>query len=106
MRRVDLPAGLAFAVDGFTAVAASFNAAWLALYAGPGRERRTAALALAMLNVAIAVEAVFAQALYTAHRFGMSQDAFFDAQAWLPVRLAMLAGTLMISALILRRRDR
>ena len=106
MRRVDLTAGAAFAIDGMTAVAAAYNAAWLALLAGGPRPRRASAMALALLNVGIAAEAVFAQSLYSAHRFELSQDAFFAPQAWLPVRMAMLAGTLLISALILRRRDR
>ena len=106
MRRLDLTAAAAFAIDGTTVVAAAYNAAWLALLADGPRPRRASALILALLNISVAVEALFAQSLYTAHRFDVSQEAFFSPQAWLPVRILLLAGTLLLSSLILRRRER
>ena len=106
MRRLDFTAAAAFAIDGMTVVAAAYNAAWLALLADGPRPRRASAMILALLNIGIAAEAVFAQSLYTAHRFELSQEAFFAPQAWLPARLLLLAGTLLLSSLILRRRDR
>ena len=74
MRRLDFTAAAAFAIDGMTVVAAAYNAAWLALLADGPRPRRASAMILALLNVGIAVEALFAQSLYTAHRFELLQD--------------------------------
>jgi len=103
---MDPAAGLAFAADGLTAAAATFNAAWLWGRAGferaPGRRWSLAALGLLMGGVA--VQAVFAQAMYSAHRFGLSLAPFFAAAPWLTSRLALAAGTLALTALILRRR--
>jgi hypothetical protein len=98
-------AALAFAIDGMTAAAGAFNAAWLTAHAGSERTARRAAalLALAVLNAAAAIEALFAQALYSAHRFGGDIEPYFAPGAWLAVRLPMLAGTLLISLLILRK---
>jgi hypothetical protein len=104
---VDPAAGLLFALDGATCAAASFNTAWLlARWARPGSDRRrTAAAALALLNAGIAVEAAFAQALLTAHRLGASTAPYFATASWLAARGGLLAGTLLVSALILRRRE-
>jgi hypothetical protein len=98
---------LASAADGLTVAAACFNATWLLRTRLP-REvepaRRVAAFALGLLNGGIATQAAFAQALYTAHRLDMATEGFFDAGPWLAARMALLAGTLLISALIVRRR--
>ena len=60
--RVDAAAGAAFAADGATAAAGSFNAAWLGAHAAreSRRERAFAAATLALLNAGIAVQAIFA----------------------------------------------
>ena len=102
----DIGAALAFAADGATVVAGAFNAAWLSVHwlRMEDRGRRLAAIALATLNLGIAAQAAFAQALYSAHRFGLAIDPFFATAPWLASRLAVLAGTLLLSLLILRRR--
>jgi len=105
MRHVDVAAALTFAADGVTAVASAFNAVVL-LARRPGERtlrRRHALLVLAIVSGGVAVQAVFAQALYTAHRFNVDVAPFFAAGPWLASRAVLLAGTLLLSALILRR---
>lgn len=108
MAHVDPAAGIAFAADGATAAAGGFNAAWLALYRLSDRRpgRRTAAVTLLLINAGAAVQAVFAQALYSAHRFGTPDATFFAAPAWLASRALLLAGTLLLATLIVRRSAR
>ena len=103
---MDPAAGLAFAADGVTAVAASFNATWCWLQGGIERlpARRGPLAVIALLCAGIAAQAVFAQAMYSAHRFGYALDPFFEAGPWLASRLLLAAGTLALTALILRRR--
>jgi hypothetical protein len=103
-RAVDPAAALAFSADGLTCAAGAFNAAWLGAFRRRERRagRRAAAGTLALLNAGIAVQAAFAQALYSAHRFGWPEAAYFSAPAWLASRALVLAGVLLISALILR----
>jgi len=105
---MDAGAGIAFAADAATAAAGSFNVAWLALHrAGPRtRARRTAVAALLLVNAGVAVQAAFAQALYTAHRFALADGALFSAPAWVSSRIVLLAGVLMLTALILKRSGR
>jgi hypothetical protein len=101
---MDLAASFIFAVDGVTASAGAFNAAWLVTAGAelaPGR--RAAAFSLAVLNLGAAAQAVFAQSMYTARRLGWPIEPFFEPGAWLASRLLLLAGTLLISMLILRR---
>ena len=105
MRTVDPGSGFVFAGDAATAVAGAFNAAWLSAHwlRIEQRGRRLAALTLAVLSAGIAMQAAFAQALFSAHRFGAPIDAFFAPAPWLAARALLLAGTLMLSMLILRR---
>jgi hypothetical protein len=105
---MDAGAGIAFAADGATVAAGSFNTVWLVLHRAAARlrERRTAAVALALLNAGAAMQAIFAQALYAAHRFAQPEGVFFSAPAWVGSRLVLLAGVVAISALILRRSGR
>jgi hypothetical protein len=104
VRNMDPGAATATAADGLTAAAAAFNAAWLAAYwLGPGQRRRLSALTLFALNAGIAVQAVFAQALYTAHRLDADVAPFFATGPWVAARALLLAATLMLSLLILRR---
>jgi len=102
---VDAAAALIFFADGATAAAGAFNAAWLAAHwlrrAAP--VRRLAAGTLALLNAGIAAQALFAQAMFSAQRFGLPVDPFFAPGPWLAARLPLLAATLLLSALILRR---
>jgi hypothetical protein len=105
VRTVDTGAALAFAADGLTVAAGGFNAAWLVTHwlGMEQRGRRLAAVTLGLLNAGIAVQAAFAQALYSAQRFGADTDPFFGPGPWLASRLGLLAGTLLISLLILRK---
>jgi hypothetical protein len=102
--RMDPAATLVLAADGAAAISGAYNAAWLMRLAAqsmPGR--RTAAASLAVLNAGVAVQAAFAQALLTTRRFGIDESLFFEPGPWLASRLLLLAGTLLISMLILRR---
>jgi hypothetical protein len=102
---MDPAAALAFGVDGATAAAAGWNAAWFAAHGralAPGG-RRTAALTMAVLHAGIAVQALFSQALYSAHRLDLATAPLFGAGPWVASRALLLAGTLAVSALILRR---
>ena len=104
---MDPAAALLFAADAATAVTGAFNAAWLLAFAAEtSPARRSAAAALAVLNAGAAVQATFAQAMFSARRLGFSIDPFFEPGAWLASRLLLLAGTLLISMLILRRVSR
>lgn len=104
MARVDPGAALVMAVDGATGASAAFNAACLLARAGSERAgRRTAAIVLAATNAGITVQAAWSQALYTAHRFGWPVEPFFDSGAWIAPRLLLLAGTIGVSLLLLRR---
>ena len=106
--RMYTSAALAFAVDGATTVAAAFNAAWLLQHwlLGVNRARRLAAITLATVNAGIAIQAAFAEALFTTHRLGGPTEPFFASPAWLASRVVLLAGTLLLSLLIFRRSQR
>ena len=108
MQRLEPAAALVFAADGATAAAGAFNAAWLTTHwlRVAARGRRLAALSLAIVNLGIAVQAGFAQALFTAHRLDLATEPFFAPALWLASRLTLLAGTLLLSLLILRRAAR
>jgi len=101
-------AGIVFMADAATAACAAFNAAWFAARRfGDGSEaRRTASGVMALLNCGIAVQAVAAQVLFNAHRFGLDTATLFEPGVWLSARLPLLAGTLLVSLLILRRSPR
>jgi hypothetical protein len=68
--------------------------------------RRLAALTLAVLHAGVAAQAAFSQALYSAHRFGLATEPFFATAPWVASRALLLAGTLLVTALILRRAAR
>lgn len=101
----DWGAAFVFAADGMTAGAGAFNAAWLLAHwlGQAARGRRLAACSLGVLNAGIAVQAVFSQALFTAHRFHLDVDELFAPAPWVASRVLLLAGTLLLSALIVRR---
>jgi hypothetical protein len=105
MRSVDVAAALTFAADGMTAAASVFNAAVLLGRRGHerGRARRRALAVLVAISIGVAVQAIFAQALYTAHRFDFDVAPFFAAGPWLASRVVLLAGTVLLSLLITRR---
>ncbi len=108
MRRMDPAAALTFAVDGATAAAAAWNAAWFAAHAHSlvAGGRRTASATLAVVNAGVAMQAIFAQALYSAHRLDLATGPFFETGPWVASRALLLAGTMLLSLLILRRRPR
>jgi hypothetical protein len=102
--RMEPGAGIIFAADGAAAVSGGFNAAWLfRIGAASPPGRRTAAVALAVLNAGVAVQATAAQALFTTRRLGLDDALFFEPGPWLASRLLLLTGTVLISMLILRR---
>jgi hypothetical protein len=100
---MDPGAAVIFAADGMTAASGTFNAAWLMSFDAGAPSRRTASMALAVLNAGAATQAVFAQAMFTGWRLGLSIDPFFEPGPWLASRLLLLAGTLLVSLLIFRR---
>jgi hypothetical protein len=102
---MDLLAALIFFADGATAGAAAFNAAWLCgrWLGAAAPVRRLATATLALVNAGIAAQAAFAQATFTAHRLGWPLDPWFETAPWLAARAPLLAGTLLLSLLILRR---
>jgi len=109
MRRMDAGMALALGADGLTAAAAAFNAAWLA--AGPVRTERTlgrrfGALTLATMSAGAAVQAAFSMALFTAHQHGFAAGGLYAPGPWVASRVVLLAGTLLLSLLILRRHGR
>jgi hypothetical protein len=97
---------LVVAQDGATAVCAGFNSAYFSLLGLQGdgpRARRVAAAALAVLNAAIVVESLFAQALFWAHRSGASLDTLLSPGPWLAARFLLFLAAALITFLILRR---
>ncbi len=102
---MDAVPALIFFADGATAVAGAFNCAWLTAHwlRGAARVRRLAAVTLALVNAGIAVQAAFGQALFSAHRLGMPVEPLFEPAPWLVARLPLFAGTMLLSALIIRR---
>jgi hypothetical protein len=108
VQRVDAWNGIALAATGVTVAAAGWNASWLAGrawgdWSRPAARRRFAAGVLAILNGGIALESMAAQALYVAHHAGWETGPLFAPPAWIGARMALLCGTLALSALILRR---
>lgn len=94
----------AVSADALTCAAAGADAGWL-LARNAAREpsRRLAAGVLALLCAGVAVQAAGSIALFAAHRAGAA-DPFFEPRAWLATRTLLLAGTLALTALLLRRR--
>ncbi len=101
-----MPDALVLVQDLVTIVCGGFNAAHFATHWAGGNGRsshRVAAVALTLLNGAVAVESGFALAMYWAYRWQAPLDAFFAPAVWLAARFLLLAGTAFISALILRQ---
>lgn len=98
-------ASFAVAANLATALAAMFNAAALAMRRATAvtAARRTAIAVVACVNGGIAVEAAASQAMFAAWRSGAALDAFFAPGAWTAARMPLLAATLAMTALILRR---
>ena len=106
---MDSAAAAASFADGLTAIAATFNASWLVarrVRGEPAAGRRVAAATLATICAGIAVQAAFAQAMFAAYRFGAPLEPFFTPAPWIAARVALLAGTSMLTLLILRRTSR
>ena len=95
-------AALVIAQDVATAVCGLFNAGYFVDVAGRATRwgRRMGGGALASVSAAAAGEAVFSQTLYWA------RDGLIDPPstgAWALLRLPLLAATLFISIIVLRR---
>ena len=95
--------GLVVAQDVGTAGCGLLNAGYFAGYwwrRNGRRGRRLGAAALALVNMAAVVEAVFSQGLF------WSQQGFIGTLSpgeWALLRLPLFAATLLISLIILRR---
>lgn len=97
---------LVTAQDVATAACAGFNSAYFSLLWLQGDDsqpRRVAAAALAILNAAIVVETLFAQALFWTYRSGASLDTLLSPGPWLSARFLLLIAAALITILILRR---
>lgn len=105
---MDAGAVAVLVTDGATAAAAAFNTTWsqARLRADIAAARRTALVTLALLNAGIALQALYSLALFLAHRLHWPADGLYAPGAWIASRALLLAGTLALSALILRRRAR
>jgi hypothetical protein len=104
---MDPPALLLFAADAATCTAAAFNVASLLSRrsAQPSAGRRNAISVLAALNAGIVIRAALGQALCMAGRCDWPAAAHARADVALAARLPLLAGTVMLSLLIVRRRS-
>lgn len=96
---------IAIAANLTTTLAAAFNAAALLgrRTAALTPARRAAIAAIVCVNAGIAIEAMASQAMFAAWRAGAGIDVYFAPGAWTAARAPLLAGTLAMSALILRR---
>lgn len=97
--------GLVAGEDLITALSGSLNAAYfggLAWHEAASRGQRTGAAVLTMISAAEVVEAGFSQALFW---WGPQLSSFGELSAggWALARLPLLAATLLVSILVLRR---
>ncbi len=93
--------GLIIGQDIATALFATINAGYFGGYwwrTSARRGRRVGAAALMLVSVASVVEALFSQGL-----FWSQADDLLAHGVWALLRLPLLAATLLISAIILRR---
>lgn len=93
--------GLVIAQDVTTAVFGAMNAGYFGAYllqTTGRRSRRIGATALTLVSSASIVEAAFSQSLFWTERGDL-----FSNGLWALVRLPLLAATLFISAIIVRR---
>jgi hypothetical protein len=88
---------LVVGADVATALSGAFNAGHFAGYVRRGgtRGRRIGAAAMTLVSAAALIEALFSQALFW--------GAELPAGGWALLRLPLLAATLFISIIILRR---
>jgi hypothetical protein len=85
-----------------TAASAGFNAWYFCRYRSPVRRRRIGALTLALLSAAILLESLYliGVAMFTSDWAG---SFFFTPSCWQAARLLVCTGSLVVTALILRR---
>ncbi len=98
-------AGLVVTEDLATAACGLLNTGYFIGYwwrRNGSRARRIGAATLALVSAAAVVEAIFSQALFWAHQ-GMGPLGQLSPGMWALVRLPLLASTVLISILILRR---
>ena len=93
---------LVFAQYFATAVSSAFNACYFFGYRSPKSRRRTGAVVLGMMSVAILIESLF----FGTFSFYQEQDwatsFFLNPGYWLGARLLLCLASLLISVLILR----
>jgi hypothetical protein len=95
-------AGLIAIEDWATALGGAFNAGYFARYClrtGRASGRRAGAAALALVGVAAILEALFSQVTLRAYE----QNWSLEYGAWALGRAPLLAATLCVSAIVLRR---
>ncbi len=93
--------GLIIGQDITTALFATVNAGYFGGYwwrSSATRGRRVGAAALMLLSTASVVEAMFSQGL-----FWLQRGDLLSYSVWALLRLPLLAATLLISAIILRK---
>ena len=85
-----------------TAASAGLNAWYFCRYRSPVRRRRAGALTLALLSAAILLESLYLAgvALLTSDWEG---SFFYSPSCWQAARLLVCTGSLVVTALILRR---
>lgn len=89
-----------------TAACGGFNSGYFCLLwlRGNGSPaRRLGAAALILVNGAIVVESLFAQAVYWAYATTGSLDALATPQSWLAAHVPLLAAAILITFLIAGR---
>jgi hypothetical protein len=92
-----------------TAVCGGFNCLYFhQYYVRPSiiRQKRAAAMALALLNGGIAVESIYSLALFALHRWRGPEDALFAPVPWLAARFILLLATGLVTVLIIRQERR
>jgi hypothetical protein len=88
-----------------TALSSGFNAVYFLSYRSPLRRRRTGALALALLSLAILIESLYFTCFslsYIYNEKGFLSGLLLNPGLWLGVRLLLCLGSLLVSALIVR----
>ena len=88
-----------------TALSSGFNAVYFSSYRSPLRRRRTGALSLALLSVAILIESLYFTCFslfYIYNGKDFLSGLLLNPGLWLGARLLLCLGSLLVSALILR----
>lgn len=94
---------LVFAQYFATAVSSAFNACYFLGYRSPKTRRRIGAIVLGVVGVAIFIESLYFGTFSFYQGREWATSFFLNPSYWLGARLLLCLGSLLISALILRR---